>query len=80
MSASRRRGRYRFLAAGVKLAHRGLILRCVNGRNSMLKLADLAAAGGRPVRQDDPQELGLTTVALICQAIDEGASPALTWS
>jgi hypothetical protein len=46
----------------------------------MLKLADLAAAGGRPVRQDDPQELGLTTVALICQAIDEGASPALTWS
>jgi len=38
----------------------------------MLKLADLANAGGRPVRQDDPQELGLTTAALICEAIDEG--------
>jgi len=38
----------------------------------MLKLADMANAGGRPVRQDDPEDLGLTTAALIVAAIDEG--------
>ncbi|MCP3933807.1 MAG: hypothetical protein GY708_00390 [Actinomycetia bacterium] len=38
----------------------------------MLKLADLAAAGGRAVRQDDHAELGRTTADLICRAIDEG--------
>jgi len=37
-----------------------------------IELADLANAGRRPVRQDDPGELGLTTAALSCQAIDEG--------
>ncbi len=38
----------------------------------MLKLTDLANAGGRAVRQDDPEELGLPTATLICRAIDEG--------
>jgi len=38
----------------------------------MLRLSDLAAVGGRPVRQDDFDQLGVTTVELICAAIDEG--------
>ena len=38
----------------------------------MLRFSEMANAGGRHVRQDDPEQLGLTTAALICQAIDEG--------
>ena len=38
----------------------------------MSKLVGLPSVGGRAVRQDDPEELGVTTAALICRAIDEG--------
>ena len=37
----------------------------------MLKLSDLALLG-RPVRQDDVEELGAATPEKICEAIDEG--------
>lgn len=38
----------------------------------MLRLTELEAVGGRLVRQDDPDELGLPTAELISTAVDEG--------
>jgi hypothetical protein len=38
----------------------------------MLKLSELASIGGRPLRQDDPSDLGKPTPEAICDAIDEG--------
>jgi hypothetical protein len=38
----------------------------------MLRLSELAGVGGRAVRQDDLEELGIPTAVQICRAIDEG--------
>lgn len=38
----------------------------------MLRFSEMANLGGRRIRQDDPEDLGLTTATLICRAIDEG--------